>query len=353
MDSMRSIAVRTMCAVLLALVPATLAAQTSDVVEVASGDRINGDVSRLQHGQLAFRTASAGAGHQRFAGTISIVWAEVVSLTSAKQLDVELASGERFSGSMSSPSRGRLIVQTATGPSRPLDVNEVIGIIPMEAEFRGRTTGSIDFGLSFTNAENTRTYTLNANALHRSPAYFYETQITFDSWLSARDDAERLTRNELSADVRRRLSNRWFALVTGAVQQDEPLELNVRLLLGGGIGRKLLQTNRGLLSVEGGFDYNGEDYDNRDTFDHSPEAFAGAKADWFSAGSGTEASADARTFIDLVGQRARLEVTGKLRRDLPRDMYWAFNIQERFDSDPPGDRPRSDFGLSFSLGWTF
>jgi hypothetical protein len=34
-------------------------------------------------------------------------------------------------------------------------------------------------------------------------------------------------------------------------------------------------------------------------------------------------------------------------------MYWAFNIHEKFDSDPPDDRPRSDLGLSFSLGWTF
>jgi len=350
---MRSIAVRTVCALFLTLAPATLVAQTIDVVEVASGDRINGDLRRLQHGQLEFRTASAGAGHQRFAGTISIVWAEVVSLTSTKQLDVELASGERFSGSMSSPSPGRLIVQTASGPSRPLDVKEVIGIIPMVAAFRGRTTGSIDFGLSFTNAEKARTYTLDANALHRSPAYMYETEIAFDSWLSARDDAERLTRNNLSADVRRRLPNRWFALVTGAVEQNEPLELNVRLLLGGGIGRKLLQTNRGLLSIEGGLNYDGEDYDNRDPFDHSPEAFAGVNADWFSPGSTTEASANARTFIDLSRQRARLQVTGKIRRDLPRDMYWAFNIQEHFDSDPPGDRPRSDFGFSFSLGWTF
>jgi hypothetical protein len=223
----------------------------------------------------------------------------------------------------------------------------------MEAEFRARTTGAIDFGLSFNNAENARTYTLDANALHRSHAYKYETQIAYDSWLSARDDAERLTRNNVSVDVRRRLSNRWFALATGAVQQDEPLELNVRLLLGGGVGRKLIQTNRGFLSVEGGLDYDGEDYDNRDTFDHSLEAFAGVGADWFAVGSSTEASAEARTFIGLTRQRARFQLNGKLRRDLVWDMYWAFNIQESFDSDPPGNRPRTDLGLSFSFGWTF
>jgi hypothetical protein len=350
---MRPIAAPAILTVVLALSPVASFAQDPDVVEVASGDRIRGDVSRLQHGQLAFRTISAGAGHQRFAGTISIVWAEVVSLTSGKTLDVETASGELFTGSISSPSSGQLIVQTPSGPSRVLDLKEVVGIIPIESGFRGRTTGSIDFGLTFTNADNARTYTLDAEALHRSSTYAYETQLTFNSWLSARDDAERLTRNDLSADVRRRLVNRWFALATGGLQQDEPLELSVRLLLGGGVGRRLVQSNRGVLSVDGGLDYDGEDYQSRDTFDHSLEAFAGLHSDWFAVGSDLAASLSARTFFGLTRQRGRLQIDGNVRHDIFGNMYWAFNIHEKFDSDPPDDRPRSDFGLSFSLGWTF
>src|SRR5262245_8914948 len=159
---MRSSAARAIVTIVVALLPAVLFAQEPDVVQVASGDRIRGDVSRLQRGELAFRTISAGAGHRRFAGTIQILWAEVVSLTSAKILDIETAAGERFTGSVSSPSSGRLIVQTSAGPSRALDVSEVVGIIPIESGFLGRTTGSIDFGVSFTNADNARTYTLDA-----------------------------------------------------------------------------------------------------------------------------------------------------------------------------------------------
>ena len=142
----------TLSALLVLALPATLHAQSTDVVEVASGDRITGDVRRLDRGQLAFATASAGPGHQRFAGTISIVWTEVVSLTSAQNFDIELASGERFAGSISSPSAGQLVVLTASGPTRPIAVGEFVWIVPIEDGFRGRTTGSIDFGLSFTNA---------------------------------------------------------------------------------------------------------------------------------------------------------------------------------------------------------
>ena len=339
--------------VLMVVLPATLHAQSTDVVVVANGDRITGDVGRLERGHLAFRTASAGPGHQRFAGTISIVWTEVVSLTSAQNLDVELVSGERFAGSISSPSPGQLVVETASGPTRPIDIEEFVWITPIEAGFRGRTTGSIDFGLNFTNTEAARTYTLSADALHRSRAHAYETQVHFNSWLSARDDAERLTRNDVAVDVRRRLPQRWFALAKFEAQQDEPLELDVRLLAGGGVGRMLVRSNRTLLSVQGGLDYDGEQYDAVDSFDHSVEVFGGVDWDWFAIGAGTQAAVAATTFISLERQRARLELDGTLRRDVFWSMYWALNVLERFDSDPPGDRPRSDFGVSFTLGWAF
>jgi hypothetical protein len=344
---------RAIAAAVLCLLPAVAAAQTPDVVEVASGDRVRGDITRLQRGQLEFRTISAGAGHQRFAGTIFILWPEVASLTSDKTLNVETASGERFTGTISSPSAGRLIVQTQAGPSRILEVREVVGIIPVESGFHGRTTGSIDFGVDFANTDNAWTYTLDAEALHRSSTHAYETQISFSSWLSARDDTDRLSRNDLKADVRRRLSNRWFGLATGALQQDEPLELHVRLLLGGGVGRRLVQSTATVFSVEGGLDYVGEDYHSGKPFDHSLEAFGGLHWDYFPAGSNLAASVDGKTYISLARQRARLQIDGTLRHDLFWNMYWAFNAHERFDSDPPDDRPRSGLGLSFALGWTF
>jgi hypothetical protein len=114
-----------------------------------------------------------------------------------------------------------------------------------------------------------------------------------------------------------------------------------------------MQSNRTLLSVDGGLDYDGEDYQSRDTFDHSLEAFAGLHWDWFARGSDLAASLDARPFISLSRQRGRLQIDGNVRHEMFGNMYWAFNIHENFDSDPPDDRPRSDLGLSFSLGWTF
>jgi hypothetical protein len=352
---MRSLPIRAFCTVVfVAVLPAIAHAQPPALVEVATGDRIAGDVRRLQRGRLDFRTPAASTpGAQRWAGTISIVWSEVVRLTSTQTLEIELSSGERFTGSISSPAAGQLVVQTSRGPTRPIAMKDVVRIIRIEDGFSARTTASVDFGLTFANAENARTFTLNGDAEHVSPSHRYETRVAAASWLTARDDADRLTRNEYSVDVRRLLSNRWFALGKAQFQQDEPQELDFRFVGMGGIGRLLVHANRTLLDVRGGLDYDVENYQNRDSTDHSGELFGGLDWAWFEPGSSTEASAATTGFVSLTRSRFRLDVDGNIRRDVFWDIYWALNVHERYDSDPPGDRPRTDFGFSFSLGWTF
>jgi len=337
-------------AFLLAL-PAAAFAQ--DVVEVANGDKINGDVSRLEAGRLAFRTASAGAGHQRSAGTISIIWTEVARLTTTKALEVELVSGEFFAGTISSPASGKFVVQTATGPSRQLDAREIIGIVPVEHGFRARTTGSLDFGLNWTHAQNARTYTLTGEAKHRSQGHAWENVFGFDSWLSARDDADRLTRNSATLDLRRRFSNRWFAVAKFKGQQDEDLELEGRFLAGGGVGRKLVHTLSTRLFVEGGLDYDAEKYQGDAAYDHGTEAFLGGQWDWNEPGSSTDVKVNATAFFSLDENRTRVDFDASVRRDIFWSMYWSVNVFDNFDSNPPGDRPRSSFGVAFALGWSF
>jgi hypothetical protein len=335
------------------MLAAATTARAQDVVEVANGDRIRGDVRRLETGRLQFRTASAGAGHQRSAGTISIVWTEVARLTTTAPLDVELVSGEFFVGTISSPATGKFVVQTASGPSRQLDVREIVGMVPVEEGFRPRTTGSIDFGLNWNHAQNARTYTLTGEAVYRSPEHAYDNVLGFDSWLSARDDAERLTRNKVSFDLRRRLPNRWFAVMKLKGQQDEDLELDARFVAGGGAGRKLVNTIRSVLFVEGGLNYDAERYRSVGSYDHGTEAFVGGQWDWNEPGSSTQVSISGTAFISLDQARTRVDFDATVRREIFWSMYWSVNAFDDFDSNPPDDRPRSSFGVALALGWTF
>jgi len=323
--------------------PTIVQSQRADVVQVSNGDRITGTVSGLDRGELSFRTAAAG--------TVSIAWTQVVTLTSTEILDVEVSSGERYSGTISSPADRQLIVQTASGPTPSIDMKSVIRMTPISASVRARTTGSVDFGASITTANDSKTYTLDAAVANRTRSY--ETEMTFASWLQKQDAAEALTRNDLELDVRRLLPRRWFAVAKVAVQEDGELDLDWRVVAGGGIGRKLIQSTRMRLAVEGGLDYDSERYGHGVGTDRSAELFAGVDWDYFARTWATDSSVAATTFISLERQRARLELDAQLRRDMFWNMYWSVNVFESFDSDPPGDGERSNLGVSFTLGWSF
>ena len=121
---MLSTANRTLLAVVL-IVAVGSTAYAQDVVEVTNGDRIKGTVRGLARAKLSFGTDAAG--------TISIAWNQVVTLTTTQALDVELSSGVRYHGTISSPSSGQLIVETTSGPTPPIDMKEVIRITPIGA----------------------------------------------------------------------------------------------------------------------------------------------------------------------------------------------------------------------------
>ncbi|HEY7189198.1 MAG TPA: DUF481 domain-containing protein [Vicinamibacterales bacterium] len=310
-----------------------------DVVQVKNGDRIKGDVVELERGDLEFSTVAAG--------TIEITWSEVVRLSSIQMLDIELSSGMRYTGTVSSPEDGQLVIQTASGPTMPIPLSDIAHIRVVGATFFERTTGEVDFGLTWT--KSSTTYSFDGSATNRTRSY--ETELTIDSWLSDQDDGVTEKRNNIELDFRRLLSRRWYAMGMGHFQQDDELELDWRTVIGGGAGRWLIDTGSTELSVEGGLDYNSERYTSADDTDHSAEVFGGV--DWLWTRAPTEVDADARIELSLDRSRVRLEFEGKVRRDIFRDLYWSVRAFDDFDSDPPADRPRSTFGLAIGVGWSF
>ena len=78
-------------------------------------------------------------------------------------------------------------------------------------------------------------------------------------------------------------------------------------------------------------------------------------------GSGSRSTADRRisalgtyTYYALNGDsRVRLEMNTSFKSDIVGDLYWSINAFESFNSQPPTDQKKSDFGISATIGWTF
>jgi len=86
-------------ALVLALTIRLAAQPRTDVVTLANGDRITGEVIRLERGRLEFKTDDAG--------TIYLEWDKLAHVESVRQFEVSTTDDRRFVGRVSSCNRCR------------------------------------------------------------------------------------------------------------------------------------------------------------------------------------------------------------------------------------------------------
>jgi hypothetical protein len=327
--------------VLMVSLPAIVFADEPDVVVLTSGNRMTGSVTELSRGELSFSIEGAG--------TVEINWHNVESLESGKTLDVELRSGQRLTGPISSPSKGKLEVKTALGP-KTVDMQDVVRIMPLHATFVERTTGDIEAGFGVYQAQSELDLTLAAEMENQTRNYL--TNASFTSLIRRANGTNSVSRNDFQIGSRRFLPKRWFVLGQFELEQDQALDLDLRVLAAGSLGRYLVKNNRTIFSAYGGFDYNGEHYGGRPT-QRSPEALGAVEFDWFDAQSKTELKTVAQSYFTLNRARIRLELKSEIRHDIWRKYFGAIDFFEAFDSKPPAGLADNDYGLTITIGRSF
>jgi hypothetical protein len=329
--------------VLLSISTRSSGASDTDLVVLASGNRMTGEVTELSRGELAFSVDGAG--------TIDIDWNNVVSLRSAQPLDIELASGELMTGSIESFAPGLLQIATDTG-RKNIRMSDVIRMQPHAATFRARTSGDIDLGFDFLTAHDEIDWTLNASVEHRTKKYLSELSVS--SLIRRHDDETTQQRNHLELESRRLLRERWFAVGLLEAEEDAELDLDLRVLVGAAMGRTVVQSNRTALAMYAGVDLSHEEYaGGADYDDQVAELLAAVQWEWFEVGGDVDAVIEATAYVSPDDGRRRLQLESSLRRSLIRDYYWSLNLYESYNSDPPPGLEKSDLGISFTIGRSF
>jgi Protein of unknown function, DUF481 len=112
----------------------------------------------------------------------------------------------------------------------------------------------------------------------------------------------------------------------------------------------------GFITAYAGADRNRERYSSDATVDRtgdSAEAIVGSQAN-FCRFKTTNILADARIYPSLTDPgRVRFDLDKSLKLRVAKDLYWKFGYFLNFDSRPPQSLPKTDYGSSSSLGWTF
>lgn len=345
---------RTIAVVFLAVLcvqSSAFAKRKDDIVILNNGDRMTGEIKSLGQGVLSFKA-------DYMADPVRLDWRKVTRIESKDYFIITLTSGSLYTGSLNLVVPDRDFAENfaihAGNNTVKVRQEEVVKLLPTEAEFLQQLNGSIDYGFSYTSGNTQYQSQLSATANYRRGSQYIvgSTSINF----SGQSRGDRTARYNVDMEYRKLLRERWFAGgVLDFLSSDEQ-SLELRTTAGGMFGRSLVSTERSNFSVGAGMVVTRERYNpslGLDPLATNAEAMIGLSFNTFRFKT-TDISSRLVVYPSVtVPGRMRIELDSNLKIEIFKDFYWSLNLYENFDSKPPVNASRNDLGISSSFGWKF
>ena len=324
-----------------------------DTISMDNGDRFTCEIVRLEFGQLHVKMPYA-------LGTVVLDWGKVQRIESPQRFVVETTEGEHFTGLLerdaSEDDTDQVDVTVVEpGLAVPLYRDSIVEIRQMETEVLRKTKFNFDYGFTFNKSNNQTQSTLQGALRFRTPDWW--TGVDFSSIFASQRQTNNTSRHSATVDYNRFLGGRkWFAGAVADFLTNTQQQLDLRTTLGGGLGRRLVYDNRNALVALGGVAWNNETFDSasgsRPTA-NSAEALLSLDYSTFRFNS-SELTTGVSVLPSLTDLgRVRIGFDASLYWKIISDFYIRTSFYDNYDSRPPANTARNDFGVTSSIGWSF
>jgi putative salt-induced outer membrane protein YdiY len=332
-------------AAVLALNASVVFAAKTDVVVFDNGKEITGEVKDFTQGKLKFDTDQAD--------NIYINWEYVHFLTASEVFEVFDTTGAVYYGSLGTTDTARELVVIGEEESVVLEMDIVVQFEPIEKTFWQRLDGNIDLGLSYTSADSSLQYSLDAGATYRQRKYSGSASLT--SIQTRRDGVEDILRDTLTFKYTRYHTRRYFGTGTLEFSRNTELGIDFRTELGYAFGRYAIVTNRQRLSAGVGFSVTNEDQTGAESSETDGWGFLGVRYHFFLYHyPETDIVADLSVQPSITDwARTRVNVNLSLRREFMDDFTVSLSVYDNYDSEPPeGANAKHDLAVVLAFGWS-
>jgi Protein of unknown function, DUF481 len=329
--------------ILLAAATPALAART-DIIVLRNGDHITCEIVQMRQGKLQAKTDDAG--------TLSIEWDKIVSITTADQYEVLMRDGSNFLGRFRPGPPGSLELVAGAGVA-PVVMADIASFTRIKAGFFQRIDGSFDLGGSYTKSSGVAELFLDSDATYRRPRYAYT--VSFATNVTQQPEVDDTSRYALTASYTRYRGARWFASAATYFEGNRELGFTFRGTGAMSIGRYLAQRSHVEWLLAGGFAAGAEQPVDRSTVTNVDTLIASTLSVFAYDYPSTRLDATLLVFPSLDDPgRVRVNANGKVKRELFKDFYVSLTAYDAFDNRPKAaTAAQSDFGVSLSFGWTF
>jgi len=333
---------------ILAAWAAPAAAQKTDLIYLVNGDRITGEIKRLERGRLAVKTDHLE--------TLSVEWDAVDRVVTDKTLEVELANGRRLLGELVAIDSERTLAVERGNVSERIDVDDVVSIdqVLVDRSFWQRLDGKVGLGLNYTKGSEVGQLFFNGNTRYRKVQSEY--QLNWNSIVTSNGTGQDSERGNIGSVYRRYYESRWFWTALANFDRNDELGIDGRISAGGGGGRVLRQRKDFQTAVVGGVVATRENTTAQGENDTNLEGILVGDLSWFKFST---PKTDFRTTLTIwpsITDWGR--VRGNLDANLSQHVWTAdFSLDLTayltYDNQPPTGAQNEDYGLITSLNYSF
>jgi putative salt-induced outer membrane protein YdiY len=334
-----------MCIVLSGLLAgAAPNAAAADVVRLVNGDRLTGEVVRLEKSELVLKTV--------YAGDIRVKWEEVACVTSDHDLTFLLKTGEVLTGRPSCPEGGKMqIVGERPGTLRELSLADLEAVNlspPPPVAYKARITAG---GSTTDGNTNTTAFNSSADFEARSEHNRFTVRGKANYGESDGSTTENNALGSLKYD--HFLTKKLYAYAQSLFEYDKLQDLNLRTTLSVGPGYQILDTDRAQLFAEAGLSYVNEDFENEEDNSYAAArwslglevAVVPKRVKFFHRNEGYWSLKDADSYLIRTEQGLRFALVDNFFANLEYDYM--------YNNEPAPGTKSSDTAFIFGLGYEY
>ena len=325
----------------------------ADQIVLKNGDRLTGTIVRSDGKTILFKSD--------LAGEVTVSLDNVDSVTADKPLYVTMADGRTVSGLVTAknsqfeikPNRGAAVVVERSA----------IAVVRSEAEQRAyedtlnpglleQWSGGADVGFALTRGNSTTTNLALGMAISRET--LRDKTSLYAASVYNRESTSGISRTtantfRFGARYDRNINRQWFGYGFTDLEHNGLQDLNLRWVLGGGIGYHAINNERTKLDLLGGLDVSREFFEGIDNDRTSLEAQLGQTLN-HKLTPRLSLTEQLFFFPNLSeGGEYRINFDAGLVADITKRIGWQVTLSDRYLSNPPGGAKQNDLLLTTGL----
>jgi hypothetical protein len=324
-----------------------------DVLVMKNGDRFSCEIKGLSAGVLSVSLDYVD-------GTISVQWSQVAHLESNRLFLVKTESGVVYTGKISTTGESNdppIKIELAETAGKEVEVpqQKIINLNQTSEGFWHRFDGAINTGSLYSKGNESFQFNVSSQVAYSRERW--SSQASFNSSIASNSGVSSSTRNQIDLSSMRLLRwNNWFYAGYASFLQSSVQEIGLQTTLSGGVGRYLKNTNRASVSVLGGFGWQNVRYTQNAVGQGTQNiavGFVSTDVKFFKfKKTNLDISASLIPALTDSG-RVHFNTNAVYYIKIIGDIDWNFSFYGSWDSKPPSTFPKSDYGTSSGLSWTF